>query len=282
MVTVTQTPVQQPVEVGGILEMVFSPIGWIFSHFFQLFFIALLVIIVVLVFIFYFMKEEEKKEQEDMMYKDYKNTIRSAIANRDETMYMTKWSKWNIIFLGLPIIRVKYGRQVFNRRQKLVGYYNGMFIDMMGNINLLLWKTKTMGMFKNEFVLRLPTKARNIQLSDKKNAKRNDSKKFDIECIDLPKDAVVFNETDKTFTIKMINHKKSGYYYYPVYEGKEFEILDLTSTIKSMDLAINNDILLEEVIKVSGKNVANMAKVNTELTFEQRVPQKVEEVNKDD
>jgi len=48
-----------------------------------------------------------------------------------------------------------------------------------------------------------------------------------------------------------------------------------------MNYMNHNRLLLENVIKESGKNVSGMAKVNTQLVYEQRVPEKVKEVERE-
>lgn len=293
MATVTTTPIQaNPNDVGGILGVALSPFKFLLDHIMGLLFFSLTVGIVVVIFIFYYMNSEEKKEQEDMSYKEYKNTIRTINKNTDETMYVNKWSKWNLIFLGLPLIRPKYGRKVYNKRSKFIGYYDGMFNDMLGNTNIMLWKDKTLGIIKNKFVIRIPSKAYFIReestIPKNSKGKNNTSYvnengvKLSISWVELPEKLLIYNQGDKTFKIKMINTYKSDYYYYPVFEDDKGKTLDLTESINSMNQINNSNLLLSEVIKQAGKNVVSMAKVNTQLVYEQRQPEKVKEVEQDE
>jgi hypothetical protein len=159
-----------------------------------------------------------------------------------------------------------------------------MFVDMMGNYNILLWKTKTFFM-KDTFVLRVPTRIYNIRKGEdltkeeKKTMKRSGKDEVYMQFHNLPKDIIYFSKMDKTITVKMINTKKDGYYFYPVYEDGENRTLDLTESINAMNQINNSHVLLDQVIREAGKNVINMAKTNNQLVYEQRQPEKVRDVD---
>ena len=278
MVEITQAPTN--IDFTQPLKIAFAPLRWLMENAVSILILIIIVIAITIFIVFYWMREEQKKEQEDMLYKEYKDTIRTATQNKDELMYTEKYSKLNLLlFLGLPILKKKVGRKIYNKRQQVVGYYDGRFTDMLGNENLLLWKTKSFVFFKDYFVLRLPTKF----YSSKIKKDKNNTKKIKVEWTDISNSSnlIADNPHDKTITISMINHKKQGYYFYPVYQDDKNNILDLTETINTMNHVNHSNVLLDEVIRESGKNVIGMAKVNTNLVYEQRQPEKTQEVDKD-
>ncbi|GAG76250.1 unnamed protein product, partial [marine sediment metagenome] len=171
MVTITTTPAPQPVDVGGVTQMIMAPLKFVLNNFFPIALLIIILVVVIVVIMFVWMKDEEKKEKEDMLYKEYKDTIRTATQNKNPKMYESYYSKLNILFfLGLPILKKKVGRKIYNQRKEIVGFYDGMFIDMMGSYNILMWKTKTFIFFKDHFVLRLPTKHFQLDLEDAKDS----------------------------------------------------------------------------------------------------------------
>lgn len=287
MVTVTTAPVQPSADVGGIVSSALMPIKWLFSNFIPIAFLSIFAGIVIVGFMMYYRQLEEKKEQEDMIYKEYKNSIRTAKKNQDELMYTRKYSKINFLWFGIPMIRPKFGRKVYDKRNRFVGYYDGMFTDMLGNHNLLLWKDKSFFIFKNTFMLRVPTKAYLIRREEdlpknKKNKSITNNNEFDVSWIDLPKGLVLFNQADKTISVTMLNLYKKEYYFYPVFEDDYGKVLDLTESINCMNQINNSNNLLTQVIKEAGKSVIGMSKVNTQLTYEQRQPEKVREIEDND
>lgn len=274
MVSITQNPATM--DFSQPMNIVFAPIKFLMDNAFTILILVVITIGIVVFVTFYWMKEEQKKEQEDMLYKEYKDTIRTAIQNRQANMYTKKYSKFNFFFLGIPIFKYKVGRKIYNKRQEIVGFYDGRFTDMLGCENLLLWKDKSFIFFKNYFVLRLPTvlyKSKIQQAKEKNTA-------IEVSFKPISGDLIIDNPHDKTITINMINHKKSGYYFYPVYQDDKNQILDLTETINTINHVNHSNILLQEVIKESGKNVIGMAKTNTELVFRQREPEKVQDIDK--
>ena len=276
----------QPVNVGGVMDMVFAPIRFLMQHFQFILVFILVVVILTLAIMWFLNREEENKEQEDMLYKDYKDTIRTCKQNQDATMYVKKYSKLNLIFcLGLPFISKYVGRKVYDVRENVIGFYDGQYVDMLGNINILLWKTKSFFFFKDYFVLRLPQKAYTTRQGIDKKFKTVEGQTPKYETIitfrPLPEGLVVKRE-DKTQVIMMINHVKRGYYYFPVYQDAEFKMVDLTETINTLNLVNSSNILLESVIKESGKNVVGMAKTNTQLVYEQKKPEKVRDIDNQD
>jgi len=290
MATVTNVPVQESVNVGSAMGYALAPLMWVFKNFFFIGILVILGVIVAFVFIMYYMKNEDKKEQEDMLYREYKNTVRTIKKNQDERMYTKKYSRFNFMLLGLPIFHYKVGRKIYDKRSRFVGYYDGMFTDMLGNHNLLLWKDKSFGFLKNNFVLRLPTKQMIVKKeSELTKVKEKDrglkynigEEKFYMQWMVLGNDFVKFNEADKTITVKMLNYVKNDYYYYPLYEDDNGKTLDLTENINATNQINSSNNLLTEVIKESGKNVIGMAKTNTQLVYEQRQPEKVKEIESD-
>lgn len=288
MVTVTNQPIQAPTDLGSSMGYAIAPLKWLLDHFFLIAMLVIFGVTITLIFVFYYMNNEEKKEQEDMLYREYKNSIRTIKKNKDPKMYTTKYSMFNIMLLGLPIFHYKVGRKIYDQKDRFVGFYDGMFTDMLGNVNLLLWKDKTFGIVKNDFVLRIPTKAYVMRdethlIKDNKTKAKNSigDETYYIQTIELDKNLIMFSEIDKTIKIKMINYIKNDYYYYPVFEDDKGQTLDLTESINVMNQISSSNNLLTQVIKESGKNVIGMAKTNTELVYEQRKPEKVKEIEND-
>lgn len=284
-VIVTQTAPPPINDVGGIMQTVLAPLRFLLAHW-QFFVVTTLIVILLIILIVWWMnKEEEKKEAEDMLYKGYKNDIRTARKNQDPLMYTKKYSWWNLFFLGLPLIHKKVGRKVYDHRQNFIGYYDGQFIDMLGNVVIMLWKTKVFLFFKDHFLLRLPQKAFTIRREVDKRVKvpeGADPKYMTVINWRPMPEGLITKHEDKTQSIKMINIIKVGFYYYPVYTDEKMAMVDLTETINTLNHVNSSNILLENVIKEAGKNVVGMAKTNTELVFEQKKPEKVREVEKDD
>jgi len=271
--------------VGGVMDAVFAPIRFLLAHW-QFFVITTLIVIILTVFIIWWMnKEEEKKEMEDMLYRSYKDDIRTAKKNQDPLMYTKKYSWWNWCVLFLPIIHKKVGRKVYDHRQNFVGYYDGQFVDMLGNTVMMLWKDKMFLFFKDHFLLRLPQKAYTIRKEVDKKVKvpeGADPKYMTVVSWKPLPEGLLTRHEDKTQSVKMINMIKRGFYYYPVYTDEKMQMVDLTETINTLNHINSSNILLESVIKEAGKNVVGMAKTNTELVFEQKKPEKVRDVEKDE
>lgn len=283
-VTVTPNPVAVNVDIGGPMELVLAPIKFLFEHFVGILFLVFIGVALVGILYIIWSREEEKKEQEDMLYKEYKDTIRSCKINQDPKMYTKYYSKLNwLFFLGLPIMKYQQGRKIYNKRQQLIGYYDGIFTDQIGNINILMWKNKSFIFLKELFVLRLPTNALTLEYieeTNKKTGKKEQQQK--IEKIKLPEGLVELDNMDKTIFVSMVNHQKSSYYYYPVYQDFNNNILNLSETINTLDQINHGNMLVHQVIKEGGKNVINMSKQNTSLQYEIRSPEKVKEVEREE
>ena len=289
MATITQAPI--PVipnnNVGSIIDVALTPIRWIFSNLLGIIGLSILGGTIAVGFMIYYSQLEEKKEQEDMMYKEYKNSIRTSKKNQDDKMYTSKYSLINLIWLGIPLVRPKFGRKIFDKRSRFIGYYDGMFTDMLGNHNILVWKDKSFFFFRNHFLLRVPTKSYMLRepkqsTNDKKSNKSLEGERLGVSWVDLPTNLVIFNIADKTISVQMLNLYKHDYYYYPVFEDDHGRILDLTESINAMNHINSSNNLLTEVIKQAGKSVIGMTKVNTQLVYEQRQPEKVKEIEDHD
>jgi len=266
--------VTSPIETAtSSIHNAFLPLKFLWQHLASILMVILVATALGVGLYFYWKKQDLQHQQEDTLYKEYKNTISSCEINRDKRRYSKKYSKLNIIFcLGLPFIKKEIGRKFYNERQEFIGFYDGHFEDSLGNHNFLLWKKKTFFM-KNYFVLRIPT---NIITMDEKDKKIKFTKK------PIPKGkTLVKTNNDLTTTIKMLNMEKQGFYFYPIISDDTDQKLDFTSTINAMNYMNHNRLLLENVIKESGKNVSGMAKINTQLVYEQRVPEKVKEVERE-
>lgn len=287
VVTTTAPPTTDMNIGGGPLGSIFGFLG---NNWIPITIIVIIIAVIVMVFVLWMKKDEERKEQEDMLYKAYKDDIRNAFKNQDPKMYTKKYSWWNWIFLFLPIIKKKVGGPVYDFRQNFIGYYDGMFIDMLGNQVIMVWKDKIWFIFKDHFILRVPQKYYTLTQVEvkKKKGQEDQPERFEtkINVMDLPKDLVIIPDPthtfDKSIIIRMINIVRRGFYYYPILLDPNEKILDLTACINALNHINSSSILLEQVIKESGKNVVNMAKVNTNLVYEQRKPEKVREVKKDD
>jgi len=288
MATVTTTPATPaPVDTGSLMQVVFAPIHWFFDHFVGLLLVTFVAVGIGVCIYLYVSEQERKKELEDMLYKEYKDTIRSCGMNQNPLMYTKKYSKVNLFWLGLPFIHNKFGRKIYNKRQEFVGYYDGMFIDYLGNYNIKAWKDKSFIFFKNHFILRLPTNTFTVReeitsVKNKSTGRSKEKKNYVVASLPLPDGLVNISEFDKTIHASMVNHIKKGFYYFPVYEDRNSKILNLTETINAMDRINHSDNLLQQVIRESGKAVIGMAKVNTGLVYDQRVPEKVKDVDKDE
>ena len=270
-----------PMQSFGIVK---SMIGWFSDNFFMLALLCIILFVVVIVLIMFFINEENKRQQEDMLYKEFKNTISSCEKNREDKMYTTHWSKWNLLWLGFPILHYKIGRKIFDKRQNVLGFYDGMYTDDLDNMNILTWKDKTFFFFKNYFVIRLPTKTFQLQplKQTKKQIEAQEDIKYEVTTSQLPKGLYSISDFDLTVTISIIGLKKYAYYYYPIYADLDTRILNLQESINAITKINHSDELLLNVIKEGGKAVLGMAKQNTNLVYEQRAPDKVKDVQADE
>lgn len=284
MAEVTITPDPTIVDTSGYMNIIIIPIKFLLENIIGIIFIGITVMFLIIALYFLWSKEEEKKEQEDMLYKEYKDTIRSCKSNQDEKMYMTFYSKWNwLVCMGLPLIKYKQGRKVFNKRQQLLGYYDGSFTDQLGNVNILMWKTKSFLILKDHFILRLPTNVLTLNYTKKKNDRTGKQETVQkITKVKLDPNLIQLDNMDKTIFVSMVNHQKTGYYYYPVYQDGKDQTINLSETINTLDEINHGNMLVHQVIKEGGKNVINMSKQNTSLQYEIRSPEKVKEVDKED
>lgn len=265
--------VTSPIETSTqAISSAFAPLKYLIQHAIPIIMLIVFCVAIGVGLYFWYKKQDLQQQEADTLYKEYKNTISSCEINKDTKRYIKKYSKLNILFcLGLPFIKKTIGRNYYNERQEFIGFYDGHFIDNFGNYNVLLWKNKTLGILKNYFILRVPTKIYSLS----KDKKEINSQKLKINNL-------VETHQDKTTSIKMINMQKKGYYFYPTIRDDNKEVLDLSGTINSINYINHNGIMLESVIKESGKNVVGMAKINTKIQYEQRVPEKVREVDREE
>jgi len=259
---------------------------WILGHFFGLAIIFIILLIIFLIIWWVMRKEEMRKEQEDMLYKEFKSTYRSCLKNQINNMYTRHYSKWNIIFIGFPVIHYKLGRYIYNKRQEFMGYYDGIYTDDYGNINILMWREKYLLFFKERFILRCPTKLFTLRETKKsKEVKENERKKeikdYEVKTFTIPDGVVEILKHDLSIVIQMTGIKEHGYYFYPVYEDANARLLNLQESINAMNVLKHSDELLINVIKEGGKNVINMSKQNVPLVFEQKRPDKVRDIEKE-
>jgi hypothetical protein len=286
---ITQVPPETTtINAGGMLAPLHGLFGFIGDHLLVFGILLILAVGVGYLIWWHYNKEEELREQEDMLYKDFKDNVRSCILNSDDRKYTKHWTKWNLLFLGLPIFHYKRGltiRDTYNVHQ---GYYGGVYIDYLGNYNLLMWKNKFLFFFKDWFVLRCPTKNyvyREIKPKSQKQKEeiaQKDVKDYTVATHTLPDGLYVENMDTKTITIAMVSMKKHGYFFYPVYQDVNKRILDLQESINLMNKVNHSDVLLHNVIKEGGKQVLNMAKYNAPLNYEKQSPDKVKDIPKED
>lgn len=290
MAEITTTPKPTTTDMGGVMDIVMSPINFIGQHFIFFTIMTFIVVAFIVIIVLWMKKNEELREQEDTLYKEFKDTTRTCRRLADEKMYVRYWSKWNLLWLGLPLIKRKLGRGIYDLRQQHYGYYDGFCVDLLGNVNILMWKTKTFIFFKDYEILRIPQKAYSIRQVEIKKKKQTDGPiqdnepKFEqkVEVKTIPQKLWRKSDLDMTIIVDMIGMTKRGFYYYPVFVDGTDQMLDLTETINAMNQINHSNILLEQVIKEAGKQVVNMAKVNAPLQYEQRRPNKVRDVDNED
>lgn len=289
MAEITTTPKPPSTDMSGIMDIVMMPINFIGEHFIFFTIMTVIIIAFIVVIVLWMKKDEDLREQEDTLYKEFKDTTRTCRRLATEDMYTYYWSKWNLLWLGLPLIKRKLGRGIFDLRQTHYGYYDGFCIDLLGNVNILMWKTKTFIFFKDYEILRIPQKAYSLrQVEIKKKNKdgpmQDNETRFEtkVETKTIPQKLWRKSQLDNTIIVDMIGMTKRGFYYYPIFVDGTDQMLDLTETINAMNQINHSNILLEQVIKEAGKQVINMAKVNAPLQYEQRRPNKVRDVDNEE
>lgn len=275
MATIVENRPETTLNPGESLSIIGNIWHFILNNFFWIALLIIIAIAIGVIIVLVFINEERKKEQEDMLYKEYKNTISSCKQNRQPKMYTQRWSKWNLLFLGLPLIKYKIGRKIRDKHNEFVAYYDGLYVDDLANYNLLVWKKKAFIFFKDHFVIRVPTQAYSITPEQNEETKEV---KFNVGKHTLPKGLITRSDYDNTITIQMEGLKKNGFYYYPVYSDRDGRILNLQESINAMNHINHSNELLINVIQEGGKAVLGMAKQNTGLVYEQKKPEKVREV----
>jgi hypothetical protein len=107
------------VNVGGFFS---NPVfGFIGDHFFAIFFLLILAVLVGFFIWWWMTKEEDLREQEDMLYKEFKDTVRSCEKNSDPQKYTKHYSKWNFILLGIPVFHYRRGAKIFDAYKTFKG-----------------------------------------------------------------------------------------------------------------------------------------------------------------
>jgi len=149
-------PSSQVASNGGSLTGIFDFVNAIFTSGFVVLIVILIILgIGVAVFIYMKMQRENAlKEKDDTIYAQYKSHLRTSVQNVRQEWIKQTGSLWNILFLGIPLIKKEHSLKVVDLNNNMIGYYRGQTITHKKETIYCLYKTKTWFFFENLFLLR--------------------------------------------------------------------------------------------------------------------------------
>jgi len=235
--------------------------------------------------------EDERRERDDIIYEQFKNTIRDCRLGAmqlmktpmNKTFIKKKWRLINLLWLGLPFVKHELSSKVLNYRNDIVGYWRGHTVKMEGTMNILVYIDKSLIFFENTFVIKCPlylpikTKVIDVAASEKENKTVYKTDKIGNDVTEeklVPFNDYVEDLPNGDIKIYCTHLEKIGFYRVPVYITKNKDIIDLRKELNDRVVQSGYDSLITRVLSTGAKQVEKAMEHNPYLKFEQKLPEK--------
>jgi len=217
------------------------------------------------------MLRDERKERDDPIYQNYKDTIRSCEKNADKRRINKKYSFWNLLFLGLPIMRSEHSNKVYNFSNQMIGYYRGHVHMQDNTLCFLMYKSKFL-FFENKFILKCPIKI-TPKIKDKKGK---------IKTVEVDFKEMIISYSNLDYKIMCSGISKDSYFWFPNYIDQENNIQDLREYTNNIIVENSHSDMVKRVLSVGEQQVEKAMLHNPNVRYNQLSPQKTKKEQEED
>jgi len=255
------------VNAGGMMDMMMSPIFFIFQHWYLFLFGLLFAVCIGIIFYMIFNTKDIKRERDEAGYFLYKKTIKDCINGRDKKKFVRTYSFMkNIFWFGLPLLTKDESKWVFNKKGDKLGRYRGHVTSQDGTYNLLICTGTIMGLFDTNILIKIPMR---IKFT-------NSAKKIEYVDFDLIKEDLY----DRSTTVSCVGLERTALYYYmPIFTmydetAKKDVVVDLRKHMESTVSDSTYQVMLQRMLNVGQKQMEKAMTFNPHLKYDQMSPEK--------
>lgn len=287
--------VEQPPETHSTGDYIQAITQIVTSYWWLFLLIALLIAAVVIIFMIKSAKDENDRRRDSAVYATAMNIHESASQNIKQSWVSTKWSWWNLVWLGIPFIMKEYSVKLVDIDRNLIGWYRGHTKTQNGDVVFRYYKTKSwLGLVEDKQLLYCPAKITKPRMETRKingvdvevQVRDGSTGKPIVDYVPLPDDMISFADIIKgnEIVIKCNTVLKQGNYYrFPNYvivdrDGKQHHI-DLSFYLAEFVARTNFIVTLENGFADMSRSMGEAANLNPVAKVIQKLPEKEKNLN---
>jgi len=157
MTTVQVNPTQAITQATSPIRMV---IDFFVNYWGYIVSLIVIAVTIGIAYAFYSILKKERLERDSEAYANYNNTVADCKINCNKLWVKANYSFVNLFWLGIPFKVSEHSAKLIDADRQLMGYYRGHFEAQDGTINYLVYKNKFLGIFEEQFLIKIPKKVK--------------------------------------------------------------------------------------------------------------------------
>lgn len=248
------------------------------------------------VYYLYKNNEELYKERDEPGYQDYKQKITACMLNSDPKKVQKRYSWVNLLWFGIPFKMNENSARIHDWNNNLIMYYRGELKTSDGYQIYFGYKSKSWIFFEDRFMLKFPLRVKYIknldELEKERVTKRQETidykkAKYDtVECgVNTGHLRFLPSEQEwRQLRLRSVGIEKFALWWFtPVFfEETIYKSLDWRKILENSVSDNTFQIMNQRNLQISSTATEEMAKINPNLQYQVKAPQKTATEEKDD